>query len=91
MALYLKRNECAVKLITSACIAVIEIIRSKIAPVSEVQLKKAMPNPTILYLLYLLHPLLPPSFSLWEIPYLRAPSNRNTEGYYFGCFVDFVV
>ena len=92
VALYPKRNERATKLIISACIAAMEITGSKIAPVSEVQLKKAMQSPTILYPLYLLYLLLlPPRSSLHrENPRLRALSDRITEEHYFGNSVDFV-
>jgi len=92
VALYPKRNKHATKPIISACTAVIEITRSKIAPVSEVQLRKATPNPAMLYLLYLLHYLPRPSplFPPQETPHLRAPNDRITEGHHLGYFVDFI-
>jgi len=90
MAHYPKRNEHTVKRTTSACIVATEITRSKIAPGFEAQLKKATPSPTTPYLPSQPHLLLPSFLLPWETPLLRAPSDRITEGYYPGYFVDFV-
>jgi len=96
---YPRRNENAAPPTNSACIAVLQTTRFKIARVSKALPKKVLtsiaPIPPLypLYLpypLHLPHPLPSLSFPLRETPHLRASSDRITEGYHLGQSVDFV-
>ena len=99
VVIYPRRNENATLSTSFACIAALLITQYTIAHISKAWERKALPNTApiaLLYPPYLRYPQrllpLPPSLSspLQETPRLRAPSDRITEGYYLGQFVDFV-
>jgi len=96
---YPKRNENATLLTNSAYTAAMEIMQFMTARIFKVLPKRVTPNNMLTFTQCYLHPLLPHlpvhsllslSFPPLKTPQLGAPSDKITEGYHLGYFVDFV-
>jgi len=92
---YPKKSENAASPTNSACIVLTQITRFRTVHVFKDPLKRATANNVLTFTPCPPHPpqrppLLPLSFPARETPHLRAPSDRITEGYHCGHFVNFV-